>query len=106
MRAALARHRVAAVAEVPIDAVKKVEVDGAVICLAHAEDGNFYALDDVCSHEDYSLSEGELWGLEIECPQHGSRFDLQTGKPHALPAVTPVATYPVTVEGRDVYVDL
>jgi 3-phenylpropionate/trans-cinnamate dioxygenase ferredoxin subunit len=102
----LARHRVAAVTEVPIDAVKKVEVDGAVICLAHAEDGNFYALDDVCSHEDFSLSQGELWELTIECPQHGSRFDLRTGRPSALPAVEPVATYTVSVEGDDVYVDL
>jgi 3-phenylpropionate/trans-cinnamate dioxygenase ferredoxin subunit len=97
---------VSAAADLPVDAVKRVEVGGTPICLAHAEDGNFYALSDICSHEDFSLSEGELWGLEIECPQHGSRFDLQTGKPLALPTTQPVATYPVTVEGGDVYVDV
>lgn len=102
----MARERVAAVDEVPLDGVKRIEVGGALICLAHAEDGNYYAVDDTCSHEEFSLSEGELWGLEIECPQHGSRFDLLTGKPHALPATQPIATYPVSVEGDDVYLEV
>lgn len=102
----MARQRVAAVDELPVDSVKRIQLNGYTICLAHAEDGNFYALDDTCSHEEFSLSEGELWGLEIECPQHGSRFDLQTGQPHALPATDPVATYPVSVEGGDVYVEV
>jgi 3-phenylpropionate/trans-cinnamate dioxygenase ferredoxin component len=79
---------------------------GIPICLAHAEDGGFYALNDVCTHEEFSLCDGELWGMDVECPQHGSRFNLQTGKVTGLPAVIPAQTYPVSVEGGDVYVDL
>jgi 3-phenylpropionate/trans-cinnamate dioxygenase ferredoxin subunit len=86
--------------------MKRVEVDGVAICLAHAEDGNFYAINDVCTHEDYSLCEGMLWGLDVECPQHGSRFNLENGKVTGLPAVIPATVYPVEVQGDDVYVDV
>ncbi len=59
----------------------------------------FHAIDDECSHEDYSLSEGEVWPdeCEIECPRHGSTFDLVTGEPCSLPATQPVAVYKVEV---------
>ena len=86
--------------------MRKVVVDGEEICLAHAEDGSFYALGDICTHEEYSLSDGELWGLEVECPAHGSRFNLLTGDVTGLPAVVPARTYRVSVEGDDVYVEL
>ena len=102
----MAKHRVAAVEELEPDSMKRVEVDGIPICLAHAEDGEFYALNDICTHEEYLLSEGELWGMDVECPQHGSRFNLKTGKVTGLPAVIPAQTYPVTVEGEDVFIDL
>ena len=102
----MARHRVAGVAELEPDSMKRVEVDGVPICLAHAEDGNFYALNDICTHEEFFLSDGELWGMDVECPQHGSRFNLQTGKVTGLPAVIPAQTYPVSVEGEDVLIDL
>ncbi len=102
----MARHAVAKVDELAVDSLRKVVVDGEEICLAHAEDGNFYAIGDVCTHEEYSLSEGELWGLEVECPAHGSRFNLQTGEVTGLPAVVPAKVYPVIVEGDDVYVEL
>jgi 3-phenylpropionate/trans-cinnamate dioxygenase ferredoxin subunit len=59
-RGALARERVAAAAELPLESVTYVKVKGIPICLVHAEDGNFYALHDTCTHENYSLSEG--WG--------------------------------------------
>jgi 3-phenylpropionate/trans-cinnamate dioxygenase ferredoxin subunit len=97
---------VASVAEVPVDSLKKVEAGPTPVCLAHAEDGNFYALNDICTHEEFSLCEGELWGLDVECPQHGSRFNLVTGKVTGLPAVIPATTYPVTVEGQDVFVEV
>ena len=84
----------------------RVEVEGVPICVAHAEDGEFYAINDICTHEEFFLHEGELWGLDVECPQHGSRFNLQTGKVTGLPAVIPAETYPVTVEHDDVYIDV
>lgn len=86
--------------------MKHVVCDGVEILLAHAEDGEFYALNDICTHEEFNLSDGELWGLEVECPQHSSRFDLHDGHVTGLPAVIPARTYPVTVEGGDVYVEI
>jgi len=98
--------RVASVGEVPIESLKNVIVDRTEICLAHAEDGNFYAINDVCTHENFLLSGGELFELQVECPQHGSRFNLKTGAVTGLPAVVPTTTYPVTVEGTDVFVEI
>ena len=102
----MARYRVASIYEVPHESMKHVDAGRTPVCLAHAEDGKFYALNDVCTHEEFSLSDGELWGLDVECPQHGSRFNLQTGKVTGLPAVIPAKTYPVSVEGSDIYVEV
>ena len=107
----MGRHRVASVADIAADSMKRVLVPTSreaevPVCLAHAEDGNFYAIGDTCTHEEFSLSEGELWGMEVECPQHGSRFNLLTGKVTGLPAVVPARTYPVSVEGEDVYIEV
>ena len=66
-------------------------------------DGGLFALGDRCSHAEASLSEGEVFGTEVECPRHGSAFDLSTGEPLALPATKPVPTYRVWTEGSDVY---
>ncbi len=102
----MARFRVASVADVPEESLKRVDAGGTPVCLAHAEDGSFYALNDVCTHEEFSLCEGDLWGMDVECPQHGSRFNLVTGKVTGLPAVIPATTYPVTIEGDDVFVEV
>lgn len=102
----MARYRVASVDELPAETLKRVDAGRTPVCLARAEDGKFYALDDICTHEEFYLSEGELWGMDVECPQHGSRFNLQTGKVTGLPAVIPAKTYPVAVEGQDVYVEV
>lgn len=102
----MAKVRVASVDEVPVESLKPVMADGEEICLAHAEDGSFYAIGDVCTHENFLLSQGELFGLDVECPQHGSRFNLQTGRVTGLPAVMPAKTFPVTVEDGDVYVEV
>lgn len=67
-------------------------------------DGTYYAIEDVCTHDDGPLAEGTLHGCEIECPRHGARFDLATGKVTAPPAVLPVPTYQVRVEGNEIQV--
>ena len=67
-------------------------------------DGEYYAIGDTCSHEEASLAEGDVFSDCVECPLHGSEFDLRTGKARSLPAVLPVPTYPVKVEGGDVLV--
>jgi len=102
----LARYRVASVDEMPVESLKKVEAGRTPVCLAHAEDGKFYALNDICTHEEFSLCDGELWGMDVECPQHGSRFNLVTGTVTGLPAVIPAKTYPVSLEGQDVFVEV
>ncbi len=86
--------------------MKRITADHTEICLAHAEDGNFYAINDICTHENFLLSGGELFGLDVECPQHGSRFNLKTGKVTGLPAVVPAKTYPVILEGEDIYIEV
>ena len=65
-----------------------------------------YAIGDRGSHAEASLSEGELWDLTVECPRHGSEFDLKTGEPGALPATKPVPVYDVSVESGTVYLEL
>ena len=67
-------------------------------------DDDVYAIGDVCSHANVSLSDGDVYcdELEIECPQHGSVFSLVTGEPHTLPATQPVPVFDVTVDGTTV----
>jgi 3-phenylpropionate/trans-cinnamate dioxygenase ferredoxin subunit len=101
----LSSHRVAGVTDLEPETATQVVVDGEEICLARAEDGTFHALVDVCSHEEFPLSDGEVWGTEIECARHGSRFNLETGLPRGLPATGPVRAFAVKVEGDDVYVE-
>lgn len=100
----MAEHLVARLDELPSGTLKRIDIDGEAICLARATDGTVYAIGDACTHEAYSLSEGEVIGNEVECPQHSSRFDLPTGLPTALPATTPVRVYPVKVIGEGIYV--
>lgn len=69
-------------------------------------DGSVYAIGDRCSHAEASLSEGEVFDDEVECPRHGAVFDITTGKPKSLPATTPVPSYPVKLEGGTVYVEV
>ncbi|MEV7195795.1 bifunctional 3-phenylpropionate/cinnamic acid dioxygenase ferredoxin subunit [Streptomyces sp. NPDC093510] len=69
-------------------------------------DGELFAIDDTCSHQDASLSEGWLEGCQVECPLHAASFDLRTGKPTCLPARRPVRTHQVYVEDGVVHVRL
>jgi 3-phenylpropionate/trans-cinnamate dioxygenase ferredoxin subunit len=95
----------AALADVPDGAAVAVVIDGVELALVRDGD-TVYAIADECSHAAIPLSEGEVEGCEIECWLHGSRFDLRTGKPVNLPATEPVQTYPTTIEGEQVLVDL
>jgi 3-phenylpropionate/trans-cinnamate dioxygenase ferredoxin component len=65
-----------------------------------------YAIGDRCSHAEASLAEGEVFGTDVECPRHGSEFDMKTGKALSLPATKPVPTYPVSIEDGTVYLVL
>jgi len=84
---------------------KRVVVDGVAVALVRTEEGVF-AIQDLCSHANVPLSQGEVEDCRIECWLHGSTFDLRTGEPSGLPATKPVPVYAVTVEGDDVFVSL
>ncbi len=68
--------------------------------------GNWFAIEDVCTHDGGPLAEGEVEGTRIYCPRHGAKFDLKTGKALTLPAFGKVGAWPVVIEGDDVKVQL
>ena len=99
--------RLAGLSELDPDQGLRVELgDEEAVALIRASEGGVYAVIDVCSHEEYPLSEGWVEDHTIECALHGSRFDLVTGHPDVPPAVSPVRVFAVRVDGEDVLVDL
>ena len=99
--------RVCAVGDITSGSSGRFDVDGYRVAVVRIAE-EFYAIGDECSHQDYSLSEGEVWPDEctIECPKHGSTFALATGEPQSLPATKPVPVYAVRLDGNDVMVTL
>jgi len=73
-----------------------IEIDGEPIALFNV-DGKFYAIGDVCTHDNGPLAEGELIGYQLICPRHGARFDIRTGKALILPAFVDTPWFPVRV---------
>jgi 3-phenylpropionate/trans-cinnamate dioxygenase ferredoxin subunit len=99
--------RACAVDDLPEVGAIQVVIDGDAYAIVRDEEVGIHALEDRCTHAEVALSEGEVDDdCSIECWLHGSRFDLRTGAPLELPAVTPVRVYSVTLEGDDVYVDV
>jgi 3-phenylpropionate/trans-cinnamate dioxygenase ferredoxin subunit len=102
-------ERACAADEVREDEPLGVTVDDMEVAVARHGD-EYFAIQDLCSHAEVALSEGDVEDCTIECWLHGSRFDLRTGKPTGLPATEPVATFPIEVRdgpsGADVYVDV
>ena len=98
-------HKVATVSQIGPGDLLGVEAAGRRICLARVADGTVYAVSDICTHEEVSLSEGEIWDGSVQCPQHGSLFDLATGEVTGLPAQVPVQTFPVKIDGDSIYVE-
>jgi len=97
--------RACALADVPAEGALAVEIEDTPVAVVRIGE-EVFALRDVCSHAEVALSEGEVYAHTIECWLHGSCFDLRTGKPTNPPAPRPVPTYPVKIEGDDVYVSL
>ena len=96
---------VARLEDVPAGTIRVVETNGRRIALCNY-DGSIYAIADECTHDRGPLDQGELIGHEVECPRHGARFDVTTGRPTRLPAVRPVKTYRVAVDGGKVAVEI
>ena len=94
---------VASLHDVPPGRSKEVMV-GAERILVCNVNGTVYAVGDVCTHDNGPLGQGTLEGNEIECPRHGARFDVKTGKVLCLPAILPIPTFEVKVEGAQIFV--
>jgi 3-phenylpropionate/trans-cinnamate dioxygenase ferredoxin subunit len=84
--------------------MKKIQAGGKRLLLCNAE-GNYYVVDEMCSHEDYPLHLGCIQGKKIKCSLHGSYFDLESGEALVDPADEPIGTYPVTIEAGRIWVD-
>ena len=97
--------KVAEVDDIPVGEVKTFEVEDIPIAICNV-DGTFYAIENVCSHDDAPLGEGKLRGTEIECPRHGARFDVTTGDIKRQPAYAPIKTFPVRIENGAIYIDI
>lgn len=93
-------YPIADVSDLPNGERLLVEIDDQSIVVFNIA-GQYYAIQDICSHDDGPLGDGDLEGLEIICPRHGARFDVRTGKMLALPAVVDIPAYPTrVVEGK------
>lgn len=97
--------RVGTVSEVPQGGAEVFEVEDRRIAVYRLEDG-LYAIDDICTHDGGPLAQGDVDGDQVICPRHGARFSIRTGAALTFPAITPVDTYPVRVEGEDLLVGL
>jgi NAD(P)H-dependent nitrite reductase small subunit len=98
-------HRVAATSDIPAGEGLRVKLDQYEIAVFNI-DGEFYAIDDVCTHAFALLSEGFVEGDVIECPLHSGRFEIKTGKAVAAPCTVDVRTYPVRREDDAILVGL
>ena len=94
--------------ELPAGEMRLVEEDGRKIGVFRTDDGSLLAIEDRCSHDDGPLAEGEFdpAACTVECPRHGSLFDLKTGRPKSLPAFRPVQIFEVTDDGDEVKLEL
>jgi 3-phenylpropionate/trans-cinnamate dioxygenase ferredoxin component len=105
----MTRVRVCEASEVPSPGeAKRFPVDGRLIAVVNLGDEGLRAIDAICSHAHYFLDEGEVDDdfETIECPKHGSTFDLNSGKPRSLPATAPVDVFPISTENDDVYIEV
>lgn len=95
--------KVAGTKDIQYSQMKVVDVNGERICVANVE-GKYYAIGNVCTHMGGPLAEGKLEGFEVECPWHGSKFDIRTGKVVRPPAIRPEPTYEVKVENNNILI--
>ncbi len=102
----MTEHVVGRDGDLPVGGLRQVEVEGRTLCIARTSDGGLHAFDGFCTHEQTALADGELLGHEVECPQHGSRFDLLTGEATELPAELPIRIYPIRVRDGDLRVEI
>jgi 3-phenylpropionate/trans-cinnamate dioxygenase ferredoxin component len=101
-------QRVCTTTDVPAGEARRFALGERHVAVVNLGEDGFRALDAICSHEHAWLDEGEVEveDCTIECPKHGSVFDLDTGAPRSLPALTPVAVYDVKIENDDILIEV
>ena len=104
----MALVRICGVGDVPEGEARRFELDHRPYAVVNLGEEGFRVVDAICSHAHYFLDEGEVDPdfETIECPKHGSTFELNTGKPRTLPATQPVEVFPVKVENDDVMIEV
>jgi 3-phenylpropionate/trans-cinnamate dioxygenase ferredoxin subunit len=104
----MALHRIASTTDIPEGEARRFRLDGREIAVANLGEEGFRALEAICSHAHAFLDEGEVDPdfETIECPKHGSTFDLNTGRPRTLPATMPVRAYQLKVENDDILIEV
>lgn len=95
--------KVAETKDIQPSRMKEVQLDGKSICVANIE-GKYYAIGNICTHEGGPLADGTLEGFEVECPWHGSKFNIRTGEVTNPPANEPEPKYQVRVEGSSILI--
>ena len=91
--------------ELSLNSSKVINLGDKQIAVFNYED-EFYALDDMCSHAEASLSEGDVYDCKVECPLHGAEFDLKSGEAVTLPATKPVTKYKISIEDGYIYLEM
>ncbi len=93
--------------EIPARGKKIVEIDGMEIVVFNIDDEQYYAVEDICSHDGGPLAEGELVATyEIACPRHGATFDMRSGKPLTMPAIEPIEAFPVVARDGALWLEV
>jgi len=95
--------KVAETKDIKPSTMRAIDLEGERVCIANVE-GSYYAIENVCTHLGGPLNEGTLEGYDVECPWHGSKFDVRTGEVTRPPAQKAVAAYEVKVEGNNILV--
>ncbi|MEZ6119545.1 MAG: non-heme iron oxygenase ferredoxin subunit [Pirellulaceae bacterium] len=97
--------RIASISDLPDPGKQLLEVDDRLVVLFHVQ-GQFYCIEDLCTHDGGTLADGDLDGTAIACPRHGAKFDIRNGKVISMPATEDTIYHQVKVEGNDVFVRL
>ena len=96
--------KVADSTDIPAGGKIVVEIDGTEIAVFNVDNEQYYAVEDICSHDGGPLGEGELIDTyQVECPRHGGRFDIRTGQALIMPAFEPIEAFPVTVQNGSIF---
>ncbi|MEK6216093.1 MAG: MocE family 2Fe-2S type ferredoxin [Boseongicola sp.] len=98
--------RACAIDDVETEDLIRFDHGDRTFAIYRSPDGEFFCTDGLCTHEQVHLSDGLVMDYIIECPMHNGQFDYRTGEPKRAPVCEKLATYPVKIEGTDVYIDL